>query len=184
MFRLDLFLSGVLQRSLHVVRGFLTTFDDWNIVCAAPLVRLQIDNLIRVSYVSRHRASDDIAGQALDTEFRRMVDEHGKKLYDNQLVREANRHHPWVKAVYEASSGWIHLSPVLLNIPHSLEEQSAIKARVNMEIKHVHDDKYPETFLAQILGSMCHCTSELLAYAGMWEYKKQHPEHTTWKPPA
>lgn len=183
MFRLDLFLSGVLQRSLHLVRGFLSTFSDWNIVCAAPLVRLQIDNLVRVSYVSRHPLSDEVAGEALGTDFRHMVDERGKKLYDHQLVQQANRHHPWVKKVYEASSGWIHLSPTLLTIPHELQAKSPHEARVNMEIKHVHDDKYPEKFLAEILGSMCHCTSELLAYAGMWEYKKQHPQHLTSKPP-
>lgn len=184
MFRIDLFLSGVLQRSLHLVRGFLATFDDWNIVCAAPLVRLQIDNLIRVSYVCRHPSSDDVAGEALDTDFRHMVDEKGKKLYDHQLVDQTKTHHPWLKPVYEASSGWIHLSPLLLTLPHTLEKTSESGARLNMEIKYVHDERYPEHFLAEILGSMCHCTAELLAYAGMWEYKKEHPEHTTWKPPA
>jgi hypothetical protein len=47
---LDFFLVGVAERSLHLTKGFLTLFGNWNIVAAAPLVRLQIDNLTKVCY--------------------------------------------------------------------------------------------------------------------------------------
>lgn len=52
-FAFDIFLFGLVERSLHLVYGFLATFDAWNLVAAAPLVRLQIDNLVRLCYVRR-----------------------------------------------------------------------------------------------------------------------------------
>lgn len=41
--------------------------------------------------------------------------------------------------------------------------------------------EHPEKFLGEALGSMCHCTAELLSYGGMWECKKTHPGHETGK---
>src|SRR5215213_1251013 len=58
IFSIDMFLSGVATRSYHLVDGFLALFDEWNVISAAPILRLQLDNLTRVSYVVHAPQSD------------------------------------------------------------------------------------------------------------------------------
>lgn len=77
VFAFDMFVMGLIERSLHLVYGFMATFDGWNLVSAAPLVRLQIDNLVRLSYVARHPEMHKVAIEAMDTEFRHMEDPDG-----------------------------------------------------------------------------------------------------------
>jgi hypothetical protein len=48
----DLLMWSFAQRSYALVDGFLGAFDTWNLLVAAPLVRLQIDTLVRLSYAA------------------------------------------------------------------------------------------------------------------------------------
>ena len=63
LFEIDVVLLSVLNRSLDLIDGFRATFDRWNLTSAAPQVRMQVDNLLRLNLVllaSQHR------GEALD----------------------------------------------------------------------------------------------------------------------
>jgi hypothetical protein len=181
IFPVDLFFGGVAERSLNLVYGFAATFDAWNLVCAAPLVRLQIDNLIRVSYVARHREPHRMAMELFDKDFRDVKDDKGKWLGDARLVKLANRHHDWIKPVYDAANGWVHLSPrqLLSTWDMSADEGECVRT-LRGSIRQVVDD-YPEKFLGEVLGAILEATSEIIAYMGIWEYKKEHPNHVTEK---
>ena len=61
IFDLDLVFLGVMVRSYSLVDGFIDAFDAWNPIVAAPLVRMQIDNLVRLSYLARAPKADDVA---------------------------------------------------------------------------------------------------------------------------
>ncbi|MGD0808623.1 MAG: hypothetical protein ABSA91_02760 [Acidimicrobiales bacterium] len=99
-------------RSYSLVDGYIDAFDNWNPVVAAPLVRMQLDNLVRLSYLATAPSATDVARHlVLGGEFQRLKDPQGKFLTDAQLVRHAQDAHPWVSAVYEATSGWVHFSP-------------------------------------------------------------------------
>ncbi len=43
-------------------------------------------------------------------EFRTIRDSSGKDLSDYRLIEFAKPHHPWVRGVYDLTSGWIHFS--------------------------------------------------------------------------
>jgi len=47
----------------------------------------------------------------------------GERLLDGKLVRLAAPMDPWSPPVYEAASGWVHLSPLHITPPLSLDEQ-------------------------------------------------------------
>jgi hypothetical protein len=51
----------VAARSYSLVDGFLSGFGTWNPVVAAPVVRVQIDNLVRLSYAANHENTDELA---------------------------------------------------------------------------------------------------------------------------
>jgi len=113
IFTLDLFITAVARRSYHLVDGFLALFDEWNVIAAAPILRMQLDNLTRMSYVCRAPRADEVADAVIKgMEFRKMKDAEGKRLLDSRLVELASEHHDWIAPVYEATSGWVHLSPV------------------------------------------------------------------------
>lgn len=60
LYALDLYVTGALQRSYHLVEGFLLAWDHWNVIAATPLVRLQIDSLVRCAYLCQRRDSDAV----------------------------------------------------------------------------------------------------------------------------
>jgi hypothetical protein len=49
LFEVDIVLLSVLNRSLDLIDGFLATYDRWNLITAAPQVRMQVDNLLRIT---------------------------------------------------------------------------------------------------------------------------------------
>jgi hypothetical protein len=92
--------------------GRSLSIDMWNPIVAAPLLRMQIDSLMRISYTARMANSDEIAMYVINGgEFRRLKDAEGKRLIDRRLLEHAAPAHPWIGGVYEATSAWVHLSP-------------------------------------------------------------------------
>jgi hypothetical protein len=49
----------------------------------------------------------------------------GEQLRDHKLVDLAEPMQPWLPPVYEAASGWMHLSPLRFTSPLTLDEQKA-----------------------------------------------------------
>ncbi len=79
IFSLDLFITALARRSYHLVDGFVALFDEWNVISAAPILRLQLDNLTRLSYVCRAPRADEVADAVIKgVEFRHMRDADGK----------------------------------------------------------------------------------------------------------
>jgi hypothetical protein len=57
----DLVLLGIIHRSIKINEGFIFLIDKWNLLCAAPMIRLQIDTLLRLSYLSTLEDQEDIS---------------------------------------------------------------------------------------------------------------------------
>jgi hypothetical protein len=113
LYTVDLVFGAVMTRSYSLVDGFLDAFDQCNPIVAAPLLRLQIDSLVRTSYIARAPMADSVAAEVLSGgEFRKMKDAEGKKLLDSRLVELAEPHHPWVPDVYDDTSAWVHFSSI------------------------------------------------------------------------
>jgi hypothetical protein len=99
-------------RSYVLGDGFIDAFDTWNPIVAAPLLRMQLDNLVRLSFMVRAPSASDVARHVvLGGEFRKLRDSDGKLLNDARLLEDAKEFHPWIPAVYRATSGWVHFSP-------------------------------------------------------------------------
>ena len=82
-----------------------------NLACAAPLIRLQLDNVLRLYAASlfpsgRHVFDALIGGMPLS----RLKAPDGANLRDVYLKRKAGEIFPWLPQVYDATSGFIHLS--------------------------------------------------------------------------
>lgn len=86
--------------------AFLETFDSWNVTVAAPLVRFQLENVYRTSYILTALDGPEIVLKVMDgTELRRIkAHDTGAPLTDRELGERARPHSPWLPDVYEASN--------------------------------------------------------------------------------
>ena len=112
LYETDWIFIGVMARSYSLVDGFIDAFDAWNPVVMAPLLRLQIDSLVRLSYLTKVPKVEDVALHLIGGgEFRDLRDVNGDRLSDRRLIEHAEELHPWIDDVYKATSGWVHFSP-------------------------------------------------------------------------
>lgn len=175
LYTIDIFLTGVATRSYHLVDGFLGLIDDWNVISAAPILRLQLDNLTRLSYVVHAQRSDDVVNELIDgVEFRRMKAPDGDRLLDWKLVKLASEFHPWLPPVYEATSGWVHLSPMHALMPWNLDGGEDGSASLQGMFP-LRPEQIPRTALEELLGAMTKATEEVFGYLEAWEARKGLP---------
>lgn len=164
----DLLMWSFAQRSYALVDGFLGTFDTWNLLVAAPLVRLQIDTLVRLSYAATCPDMDALTTSLLDgVEFRAMKDETGNSLTDRRLVKRAQRLHPWLEPVYNTACGWVHFSPMHLFLGTQAED-----GKLSGHLP-LHPDVLPEHLLCEVLGAMLQATQSLGDYLSAWADHKE-----------
>ncbi|HVF52267.1 MAG TPA: hypothetical protein VNC78_01540 [Actinomycetota bacterium] len=173
----DLFLPGLVEKSLHLTKGFLAMFDDWNLIVAAPIVRMQIECLVRLAYVSKH---PEAIPEALEKPFDRILGPDGRHLTDPQLVTLAREDHPWVGPVYgRVSTERMNLPP---QQPLTSDTVTGNDGGAMADIQARLDERFPESFLAEVLAAMEQATSEILAYISRREVSKKHPGWTI-RPP-
>jgi hypothetical protein len=111
IFALDILIMSAVSRSLALLSGFKLLIEERNFISAAPLLRLQIDNSLRLFAISLVNEPEKIAKKVLEgEEIRKMKDSKGTKMTDRYLVDELSKLYPWIKNVYRQTSGYIHLS--------------------------------------------------------------------------
>ena len=108
----DLFIVGAVGRSLKLSSGFRALLQRFNFNSAAPLIRLQIDTVIRLHAITlvrdpQHFAEQIILGKA---QFNHLKDRDGNQLTDAHLLRSMAPRFPWIKTVYDKASGFVHFS--------------------------------------------------------------------------
>jgi hypothetical protein len=176
---IDMFLVGVANRSMYLITGFVDLFDQWNVFAAAPLVRLQVDSLLRVSYMTRAEGADTVAAQVLKgANFRSLRDASGHTLTDARLLALATPHHPWLKTVYAAGNDWIHLSTTQVLSPWEIAEEGLAEegrlGRIKMWFP-MRRARIPVPFMRHMLDAMSEATDDLLAYMEIWRRRKGQP---------
>lgn len=166
----DLLIVSMMQRSYGLVEAVIDCVDAFNLAAAAPLLRMQLDTLVRASYVANSPLADDIVKAMLDgTEFQKMKDADGQRLTDRRLVELATPHHPWLPAVYKETSGWVHLS-----LSHLRSAWQIAGDQISAGIP-LRPDVIPGDLWLELLSAMTKATEELFGYVELWESRKGLP---------
>jgi hypothetical protein len=117
---LDMLGIGVAKRAMSLIYGFATLLKSQNFIAAAHLVRPHLDNYLRLNAIWLVDKAQDFALKILKGErMDRLEDRAGTKLKDWYLLQQAEKDEPWMKPVYEATSGFVHLSSK--HIFHAME---------------------------------------------------------------
>jgi len=176
LYETDLFFIAVMARSYSLVDGFISAFDSWNPVVMAPVLRLQIDSLVRVAYLAKAPKVEEIALYLIKGgEFRALKDTDRKNLSDKRLIEHAQETHPWIDEVYKATSGWVNFSPSHISAavqvtPGESSNEPVLKLFGGVPIR---PEQIPLSALTELLGAMAQATGELFGYVEMWEATKK-----------
>lgn len=166
----DLLIMSMMQRSYGLVEAVVDCVDGYNLAAAAPLLRLQLDTVVRACYVAHAPLADDVVTAMLEgTEFRKMKDAEGKTLTDARLVELATPHHPWLPPVYTETSGWVHLS-----VNHLRAAWQVTGDQISAGIP-LRPGVIPGKLWLELLAAMTKATEELFGYVELWESRKGLP---------
>ena len=161
----------VLKRSLSLIFGFTNMIRNKNFPCAAPLIRLQIDNLLRfrAAFLVDNQSQfvvDVIQGK----EIGKLKDRFGEYMTDRNLQSKLSNEYPWLKSVYRKASGYIHLSEEhFFNALQAKEnnQEAVLKVYIGPDDKFVSNDVYQEALEDMIL-----VTHSLLSFLENWASEK------------
>jgi hypothetical protein len=157
----------VLKRSLSLVFGYTSLIRSSNFVSAVPLIRMQIDNLLRfrAAFLAPD-ISEFVASVIEGKEIRDLADTKGRKMTDRYLQSQFATEYPWLEELYRSTSGYIHLSDAHF--------ANAIRAKPGGEQRQIEayigpDDKMisPEIY-AEATENMIRATYELLTFMESW----------------
>ncbi len=138
LFKEDFFTIAILNRFVTLTEGFKTLILERNLTCCRALLRLQLDNCMRLYGLSIAKDID----MAIDTvisggRFDKLKDKQGKYMKDSYLKKKLSNFDSKFETVYNSTSGYIHFSDkgifqsvrpsdnnkVLLQITNELNEE-------------------------------------------------------------
>lgn len=170
----DFLLIAALNRTVNISKAYTTLIRDNNFIAAAPLVRINIDTLLRlyasiISEFDRNTFASKVMGGEIIKKMK--LNGTGIKLDDRTLYLELSKIEgmEWVTDIYKAGSSFVHLEKS--HIFSSLKIADDKERIVNMTIGF-HDAFIPESekfgsavWMNKIIDSIIH-------HAQIWMYEK------------
>ena len=169
VFAVDLMTMAVVNRALELSEGFKLLVKNEHFLCAAPLLRLQLDNLLRYSAVWLVEKPHDFCMEVFKgTPIKKLKDASGKKMMDYYLVEKLSNEIKWIKSVYEKTCGYVHFSEEHFHkIITSADDDGSFSMGVAGYSKPV-----PESAMIEAAEAFNAATMELMKYVYGWLKKK------------
>lgn len=170
----DIFVNGLLNRSVNLLRGFILLMRQNNFIAAAPLVRLHLDSLLRL-YAPQliDYNIDDFALKVIGgTAVRKLRDKDNQRMTDTRLVEKISEHEAfsWVQKVYDTGNAYVHYSDQLVFAAMKVKDKD--KQIVNFTVGQ-HDEFIPITEKHGAIYWMHEITDGLLFLTYTWVKQKE-----------
>ena len=178
MYPLDLMGISIAKRSMSLIKGFVEMIKQENLICAIPLLRLQLDNSLRFYAAFLVENPHELASHFIEGEaIRRLTEKNThKKLTDRLLVERLSEHYPWIVDVYEKTSGYIHLSDYHLFKTLNKVEPDKITAVIGDSDSYISIEEKIKT-----VNTMVKLTTIVLWLINSWALTKETPNIQDWK---
>lgn len=175
MYPLDLLVLATLNRSLCLLKGFVSLIEDKNFVSAAPLIRLQLDNCLRLSAGTLVNNTHGFTMKILEgIPVRKQRDRSNKLMTDQYLVEKLTQQFTWVKKVYDNTSGYVHLSE-----KHIFNTMQASGEEYKFTLKITDRDEFvPDALYIEAIKAFKATTDVLFEYIYGWAYTKDRPKES------
>jgi len=170
----DFLLIAALNRTVNISKAYTTLIRDNNFIAAAPLVRINIDTLLRlyasiISEYDRNTFTSKVMGGELIKKMK--LNGTKKDLRDDTLYLELSKIEgmEWVTDIYKAGSSFIHLEKS--HIFSSLKIADEKERTINMSIGF-HDAFIPESEKFGSAVWMNKTVDSIIQQAQIWMYEK------------
>lgn len=170
----DFLLIGALNRTVNISKAYTTLIRDNNFISAAPLVRINIDTLLRlyasiISEFDRNTFASKVMGGELIKKMK--LNGTKKDLRDDTLYIELSKIEDmeWVADIYKAGSSFIHLEKS--HIFSSMKIADDKERIVNMTIGF-HDAFIPENEKFGSAVWMNKIIDSIVQQAQIWMHEK------------
>lgn len=175
MYKMDILALAVLKRSLSISSGFSSMFAQGNLLCAASLIRLQVDSSLRFFASTLVDDPDDFCQKVFEgVPIRKIKDKAGNAMTDSYLVEKLSQDFPWVGEVYGPASGFIHLSEKHIFSTVSLGVGEGV---IKIEVSDIESNQDP-VFSSELKVAFMHATLLVLQCVGEWVKAKENREKT------
>jgi len=126
-------------------------------VCARALLRMHMDTVLRLSAYEYVDDPESVASAVLGGEhLRKFKSSEGQHLKDHYLVERLTTHEPWVKTVYEYTSGYVHFSE--RQVFDAVAELGTDEERTVYFSVNDTDENYPESSWSEVVACFNHLT--------------------------
>lgn len=145
-YKTDLVMFAVMDRNIGLLDALPPLLKNKNVHALAPLIRVQLDGLLRLYAFSLVENQNELAKHMLNGEhLRKFKSSSGDKLTDAFLTDCIASDCPWVPRVYEKLSGWIHLSIEHIRIASVIgDEEPQITVGIGSYRQHLPDLLFDE----------------------------------------
>jgi len=172
LYLFDLLCTAILNRSLNLIRGFITLMNEENFIAAAPLIRVHLDTLLRLNGFSLiDQDIDQLTLKVIKGEsIRNFKSRDGSSLTDKYLAEtiSSEEQFNWVKPLYQKLNGFIHLSDMHILASSNLNAKDGIIQGVISR-----SDKFvPEKDKLASITFMILISEGIVAFVGEWIEKK------------
>ena len=138
LLQVDLGFAALLNRSQQLTDGFIAMVKARNLTCAAALLRLQLDNCMRLYalYIAEDRKgfiNSLMDGGKID----KLRDKSGQQMQDWYLKKELTKLDPRFSTVYDNTSGYVHFSGKAFYQSVSAGEDNTLE----FQVSHVLPEK-------------------------------------------
>jgi len=169
MYPLDILAAATVKRSMSLCAGFSSLVRSQNYLCAASLLRLQLDSCLRFFSAFIVERPHQLAHEVLQGKaIRKMKDMDGNHMTDAYLVEMLGEKYEWMPRVYKATSGFIHLSDKhIFSVFVPSEEEGRVSLRVGFK-----DDGVPLELWIELSVGFLASTDALFEYLKGWTHTK------------
>ena len=151
LLKIDLCFCSLLDRCVRLSQGFTAMIQTRNITCAGALLRLQMDNCMRLFAVYIAENEDDVADCVITGEkISKLKDKDGQKMSDTYLKERLKQYDEHFPHVYEQASGFIHFSSKAFYSIVQLPGDNAINFQVGGELPEKINEPLIECLAAYI----------------------------------
>ncbi|RJP95141.1 MAG: hypothetical protein C4518_01530, partial [Desulfobacteraceae bacterium] len=130
VYPMDLYTFSALDRSLHNLAGFQLLLKEDNYLCALPVLRMQLDTLMRYwAFLLVDDAHDFAYEIFCGKPVKKIKDRKNKYLTDLYIVENIKKLNPWIEQVYKVCCSYVHFSDshirtLIANSPVEAESNS------------------------------------------------------------
>ncbi len=160
---IDLIGLAAINRSLSLTKAFLLMIETKNAIAGIPLIRLQLDSLMRFNAC---RFVDDtknlIVNLLEDKPLNKIQSNDGQQLTDKYLHEKLSESYPEATKFYKITSGFIHLSGrhVFATVDKVDDKERTIDFKFDQK-----EMEWQSPHIEEAAGCFVEITEELLALA-------------------